>query len=63
MGAPSNKNGAFLPEHIVIEGAAAGPLKGLTFAAKDLYDVRPKALAAAVAWAAHFLVCACEAWL
>ena len=53
MGAPDNKNGAFLPEHIVIEGAAAGPLKGLTFAAKDLYDVRgPNALAAASCWAA-----------
>ena len=52
MGASDNKNGAFLPEHIVIEGAAAGPLNGLTFAAKDLYDVRPNALAVASCWAA-----------
>ena len=51
MGAPDNKNGAFLPEHIIIEGAAAGPLKGLTFAAKDLFDVRPNALAIASCWA------------
>jgi hypothetical protein len=37
----ANKHGAFLPDHIVVEGAASGPLKGRTFAAKDLYDVRP----------------------
>jgi hypothetical protein len=40
----NNKNGAFLPDHIVVEGAASGPLKGRTFAAKDLYDVRPSSL-------------------
>ncbi len=42
--APANKHGAFLPDHIVVEGAASGPLKGRTFAAKDLYDVRPSSL-------------------
>ncbi|KAK9826133.1 hypothetical protein WJX81_007522 [Elliptochloris bilobata] len=40
MAPPDNRNGAFLPEDIVIEGAASGPLKGLTFAAKDLYDIK-----------------------
>jgi amidase len=33
--------GAFVPHvDIVIQGAAAGPLAGMTFAAKDLFDVR-----------------------
>ena len=36
-----NANGAFLPGSCVLEGKSSGPLKGLTFAAKDLYDVRP----------------------
>lgn len=39
-----NANGAFLPGSCVLEGKSSGPLKGLTFAAKDLYDVRPIAL-------------------
>ena len=39
-----NANSAFLPCSCVIEGKSSGPLKGLTFAAKDLYDVRPIAL-------------------
>ena len=32
---------AYMPDSFVLEGAESGPLKGLTFAAKDLYDVRP----------------------
>ena len=32
--------GAFVPgTDIRVDGAAEGPLKGLTFAAKDLFDV------------------------
>ena len=30
-----------MPDSFELEGAESGPLKGLTFAAKDLYDVRP----------------------
>lgn len=41
MSAAAKDSGAFLPAPVVLEGAASGPLKGLTFAAKDLYDVRP----------------------
>ena len=41
MSAVAKNSGAFLPAPVVLEGAASGPLKGLTFAAKDLYDVRP----------------------
>jgi amidase len=33
--------GAFVPDsNVVIQGAATGPLAGMTFAAKDLFDVR-----------------------
>ena len=32
---------AYMPDSFELEGAHSGPLKGLTFAAKDLYDVRP----------------------
>ena len=32
-----------MPDSFELEGAESGPLKGLTFAAKDLYDVRPNA--------------------
>ena len=31
---------AFLPARIDLKAAESGPLSGLTFAAKDLYDVR-----------------------
>lgn len=31
---------AFLPARINLKAADIGPLSGLTFAAKDLYDVR-----------------------
>lgn len=34
---------AYMPDSFELEGAESGPLKGLTFAAKDLYDVRPDA--------------------
>lgn len=40
MSAVAKDSGAFLPAPVVLEGAACGPLKGLTFGAKDLYDVR-----------------------
>ena len=37
----NDRLGAFVPHvDIVLPGAAAGPLTGLTFAAKDLFDVR-----------------------
>ena len=32
---------AYMPDSFALEGGDSGPLKGLTFAAKDLYDVRP----------------------
>lgn len=35
-----DSSNAFLPGGPEIPGAAGGPLQGLTFAAKDLYDVR-----------------------
>jgi amidase len=36
-----DRYGAFVPHvDVVIQGAATGPLAGLTFAAKDLFDVR-----------------------
>src|SRR5882724_6293035 len=39
--------GAFVPGgRFVIAGAAAGPLAGLTFAAKDLYDIEGHATGA-----------------
>ncbi len=36
----SNGISAYMPVQCVREGASSGPLKGYTFAAKDLYDVR-----------------------
>ena len=39
--AGARDSGAFLPEPVVLEGSGAGPLKGYTFAVKDLFDVRP----------------------
>ena len=36
----TDTSGAFIPDGPVLEGAPSGPLHGLTFAAKDLYDVR-----------------------
>ena len=35
-----DSSNAFLPDGPEISGAPQGPLEGLTFAAKDLYDVR-----------------------
>ena len=35
----SSDNATWLEPRLRIEGAAEGPLKGLTFAAKDLFDV------------------------
>lgn len=35
-----DSSNAFLPGGPNLPGAAGGPLQGLTFAAKDLYDVR-----------------------
>ena len=41
MGSTStDASNAWIPDGPVIEGAQSGPLRGLTFAAKDLYDVR-----------------------
>lgn len=41
MAAPDGIS-AYMPVHVVREGASAGPLKGYTFAVKDLYDVRSR---------------------
>ena len=40
MSASAGACDAFLPARINLKAADAGPLSGLTFAAKDLYDVR-----------------------
>lgn len=37
--ASRDSSNAFLPDGPEISGASEGPLQGLTFAAKDLYDV------------------------
>jgi len=42
--AGAKDSGAFLPEPVVLAGSGAGPLKGYTFAVKDLFDVRPPRL-------------------
>ncbi len=31
---------AYIDKDLTVQGAASGPLKGLTFAVKDLFDVR-----------------------
>lgn len=31
---------AYIDKDLTVQGAASGPLQGLTFAAKDLFDVR-----------------------
>ena len=36
----STRDAVWMDKSLRIEGAAAGPLKGLTCAIKDLYDVR-----------------------
>lgn len=41
MAAPSlaNNNGAFIDPEVRVTGSQEGPLRNLTFAAKDIYDV------------------------
>ena len=41
MSASAGACDAFLPARTDLKAADHGPLSGLTFAAKDLYDVRP----------------------
>ena len=39
MATESTDNATWLEPRVHMEGASEGPLKGLTFAAKDLFDV------------------------
>ncbi len=36
---PDDPNNAYIDKALTVPGAAEGPLKGLTFAVKDLFDV------------------------
>ena len=40
MASTSDDSKAFLTDGPTLDGAPGGPLHGLTFAAKDLFDVR-----------------------
>jgi amidase len=56
--------GAFVPHiDVVIQGAAIGPLAGLTFAAKDLFDVRGAVTGSGNPdWEATHAPAGCSAW-